>query len=74
MALGVVGARLRAVHCVACWVVSRLKRQLDKVLTHDDPAERVMYWSYDEFAPIAQAIDRLMEARGWARRKKTPRT
>ena len=48
---------------------SRLKGDLDKALTHDNPNYRVMYWPYDEFAPIAMAIDRLMEARGWARPK-----
>ena len=48
---------------------SRLKSELDKVLTHPDAATRARYWPYDEFAPIAEAIDRLMEARGWARRK-----
>ncbi|MDD9987611.1 MAG: hypothetical protein OXQ31_15155 [Spirochaetaceae bacterium] len=48
---------------------SRLKGDLDKVLTHEEPAKRAWYWPYDEFAPIAAAIDRLMEARGWARRR-----
>ena len=48
---------------------SRLKGDLDKALTHDNPNYQTMYWPYDEFAPIAMAIDRLMEARGWARPK-----
>ena len=50
---------------------SRLKSELDKVLTHDAPSVQVRYWPYDEFAPIAAAIDELMEARGWATRKDT---
>lgn len=51
---------------------SRLKGQLDRILTDEDPATRIRQWPYDEFAPIAAAIDRLMEARGWARRKAPP--
>ena len=49
---------------------SRMKADLDKVLTHADPGERVRYWPYDEFTPVAEAIDALMEVRGWAKRKK----
>ena len=45
---------------------------LDKILTHDDAAIRIRQWPYDEFAPIAAAIDRLMEAQDWARRKAPP--
>ena len=48
---------------------STLKGELDKILTHDHAGIRVRQWPYDEFAPIAAAIDRLMEARGWATRK-----
>ena len=51
---------------------SRLKGQLDKVLTHDDATVRIRQWPYDEFAPIAAAIDRLMEAQQWARRETPP--
>ena len=43
-----------------------LQSDLNRVLRHEDPRIRVRYWPYDEFAPIAAAIDRLMEARGWA--------
>ena len=46
-----------------------MKADLDKALTHADPGERVRYWPYDEFTPVAEAIDTLMEVRGWARRK-----
>ena len=61
----------------AQWVAWRsgsslLKGQLDKVLTHDDDAIRIRQWPYDEFAPIAAAIDRLMVDQGWARRKTPP--
>ena len=51
---------------------SRFKGDLDKILTHDDADVRIRQWPYDEFAPIAAAIDRLMEAQGWARRKTPP--
>lgn len=30
---------------------------------------RITQWPYDEFAPIAQAIDALMEKQGWAQKK-----
>ena len=45
-------------------VSSRLKSELDKVLTHDEPSTRVRCWPFNEFTPIAAAIDELMEARG----------
>ena len=48
---------------------SRLQGQLDRILTHQNATVRIRHWPYDEFAPIASAIDRLMEARGWARQK-----
>jgi len=48
---------------------STLKAQLDKILTHDRGDIRVRQWPYDEFAPIATEIDRLLMAKGWARRK-----
>ena len=52
---------------------SVLKAQLDKVLTHEEQAERVTQWPYDEFVPIARAIDKLLMSRRWASRKKTPK-
>ena len=52
---------------------SVLKAQLDKILTHEEQAERVTQWPYDEFVPIARAIDKLLMSRRWASRKKTPK-
>lgn len=49
---------------------SILKNQVDRILTTTDPDDRVLHWPYDEFAPVAAAIDRLMEARQWARKRK----
>ena len=51
---------------------SVLKAQLDKVLTHAEPAKRVTQWPYDEFLPIAKEIDKLLMSRRWASRKKKP--
>lgn len=51
---------------------STLKAQLDKVLTHERDSTRVRQWPYNEFAPIAGAIDKLLMAKGWARKKITP--
>lgn len=48
---------------------SRMKGQIDKILTHADPHVRTRQWPYDEFLTIAEAIDRLLLARGWARRR-----
>ena len=48
---------------------SRLKSQVDMVLSHQDHGVRITQWPYDEFAPIAQAIDALMEKQGWAQKK-----
>ena len=52
---------------------SVLKAQLDKILTHARPTTRVRQWPYDEFVPIAQAIDKLLMSRRWASRKKKPK-
>ena len=49
---------------------SILKNQVDRILTTTDPDDRVLHWPYDEFAPVAAAIDRLMEAKQWARKRK----
>ena len=49
---------------------SVLKAQLDKVLTHAEQGVRVKQWPYDEFVPIAEAIDKLLMSRRWASRKK----
>jgi len=51
---------------------SVLKAQLDKMLTHKEQGVRVRQWPYDEFVPIAQAIDKLLMSRRWASRKKKP--
>ena len=37
--------------------------------THAEPHVRTRQWPYDEFLTIAEAIDRLLLARGWARRR-----
>ena len=52
---------------------SVLKAQLDKILTHAQPAVQVRQWPYDEFVPIALAIDKLLMSRRWASRKKKPK-
>ena len=62
-------ARAYAQHAAWRSGSSRLKGQLDKILTDDDPHVRVRQWPYDEFLPIAESIDRLLMAKGWARRK-----
>lgn len=52
---------------------SVLKAQLDKMLTHKEQSVRARQWPYDEFVPIAQAIDKLLMSRRWASRKKRPK-
>ena len=52
---------------------SVLRAQLDEVLTHEEHGVRVRQWPYDEFVPIAQAIDKLLMSRRWASRKKKPK-
>lgn len=52
---------------------SALKAQVDEILTHTEQGVRVEQWPYDEFVPIAQAIDKLLMSRRWARRLK-PKT
>ena len=59
------GASIRAIRRVAVGIVNP-QEQVDQILTSDDPSLRALQWPYDEFAPIAAAIDRLMEARKWA--------
>ena len=52
---------------------STLKGQIDKILTDGRATTRVRQWPYDEFMPIAEAIDRLLMRRRWASRKKKPK-
>ena len=35
---------------------------------------RITQWPYDEFAPIAQAINALMEQQGWAQKDQPSRS
>ena len=49
-----------------------LKGQVDQILTHGRATTQVRQWPYDEFVPIAEAIDRLLMRRRWAARQRPP--
>ena len=41
------------------------KQQLDKTLQASAHEERLRQWGYQEFVPIADAMDALFEEMGW---------
>lgn len=58
----------------AQWVALRsgdtdLRREIEQKRRHRTHALLPEHWTDDDFAPIVEALDRLMEARGWTRKR-----
>lgn len=48
---------------------SVMKQEIDKLLASSRKGWRLISWGHDDFLPIAQAIDTLMESLGWLERQ-----
>jgi len=57
----------------AQWVAWRsgnreMRAQVDRALRATVPTANLLQWDYEEFAPIAEAMDALFEDMGWLKR------
>lgn len=44
-----------------------MRDEMDALIRSRDPVEASQVWEFEDFLPIAEALDRLMAAQGWAR-------